>query len=244
MSKLIPLSPSEHKNAFVDPVRAINDFREAQVVRLRVTEVGNAGCCFPVLFTKDPQQGFWDLSALTSLEPESNLFINGNRWQAVYSPLAVRTHPVRLAKFENNDEIKVALRPEDLSESGILLYDDNGQPSDYLKTTEQALHEDLSGASATQAFCRHLESLELIKPINIKVLYQNASSRTLEGLYTLDQERLAALEDSAILELQKRGYLMAIHSMLTSLFQLNRLIQGHNESGTTNPIQKIVLQRR
>ncbi len=244
MSKLIPLSPSEHKDAFIDPARTINDFRTAQVIRLRVPEVGNAGCCFPVLFTKDPQLGVWDISALTSLEPESNLFIGGGRWQGVYSPLAIRTHPVRLAKFDDKDDVSLALRPEDLSESGTQLYDDQGRQTDYLNNIEQALHEDLSGASATQAFCRHLQALELIQPINIKVLYQDASSRILEGLYTLDQEKLAALEDSAQLELQKRGYLMAMHSMLTSLFQLNRLIQRHNDSGSTNPIHKIVLQRR
>lgn len=244
MSKLIPLSPSEHKNLFVDPVRAINEFRTAQVVRLRVPEVGNAGCCFPVFFTKDPQLGVWDISALTSLEPESNLFIDGNRWQGVYSPLAIRTHPVRFAKFDDKDDVSLSLRPEDLSESGTPLYDEEGRQTDYLNQIEQALHEDLSGASATQAFCRHLHALELIQPINIKVLYQDASSRVLEGLYTLDQEKLSALEDGAQLELQKRGYLMAMHSMLTALFQLNRLIQRHNESGTGKPIQKIVLQRR
>lgn len=244
MSKLIPLSPSAHSNAFIDPIRAINDFRTAQVVRLRVPEVGNAGCCFPVLFTKDPQLGVWDISALTSLEPESNLFIDNGEWQGIYSPLAIRTHPVRLAKFENKGEVTLALRPEDLSESGNQLYDDQGRQTDYLKNIEQALHEDLSSASATQAFFRHLQALELIQPINIKVLYHDASSRILEGLYTLDQEKLSALEDSAQLELQKRGYLMAMHSMLTSLFQLNRLIQRHNDSGNTTPIQKIVLQRR
>lgn len=244
MSKLIPLSPSEHKNTFIDPAQAINDFRTAQVVRLRVTEVGNAGCCLPVLFTKDPLHGFWDVSALTSLEPESNLFIGNDQWQCVYSPLAIRTHPIRLAKFENNDDVALALRTEDISESGTLLYDDKGHQSDYLKAIEQMLHEDLSGASATQAFCRHLLSLELIQPINIKVLYQDGRSRTLEGLYTLDQEKVSALDDSSLLELQKRGYLMAIHSMLTSLFQLNRLIQRHNESEASQTILKISLQRR
>lgn len=244
MSKLIPLSPSEHKKAFIDPIRAINDFRTAQVVRLRVPEVGNAACCFPVVFTKDPQMGSWDISALTSLEPESNLFIGDGQWLGVYSPLAIRTHPVCLAKFEDQEQVSLALRSEDLSTSGVELYDDHGRPTEHLRTVEQALHEDLSGASATQVFCRQLQSLELIQPINIKVLYQDDTSRTLEGLYTLDQDRLSALVDSALLELQKRGYLMAMHSMLTSLFQLNRLIKRHNESGATGPIQKVILQRR
>lgn len=244
MSQLIPLSSSDHKSTFIDSTRAINDFATAQVIRLRVPEVGNAGCCFPVLFTKDPQLGHWDISALTSLEPETNLFISDNRWQGVYSPFAVRTHPVRLATFEDRDKIVLAVRPEDLSASGTLLYDDDGNPTDYLKTVEQTLHEDLSDAATTQEFCRHLQSLHLIQPISIKVLYQDGSNRTLEGLYTLDQEALSALEGSTLIELQDRGYLMVIHSMLTSLFQLNRLIQRHNELTTAGPIQKIVLQRR
>ncbi len=244
MSKLIPLSPSEHKNRFIDSSRAINDFRLAQVVRLRVPEVGNAGCCCPVLITKDPQLGGWDIAALTSLEPESNLFIGEEGWQGVYTPLAIRTHPIRLARFDGDEDVSLAVRAEDFSDSGAKLYDDDGRQTDYLKSVESALHEDLSGAVATQAFCQHLNALDLIKPISIKVLYKDNRSRTLEGLYTLDQDKLSALSDKDQLELQKRGYLMAIHSMLTSLFQLNRLILRHKERNAANPIQKIVLQRR
>lgn len=244
MSNLIPLSPSEHKDRFIDVKRAINDFRIAQVVRLRVPEVGNAACCFPIVITKDPQFGAWDLTALTSLEPESNLFIGDEGWQGIYTPLAIRTHPVRLAKFDEQEGVSLAVRAEDLSDSGTRLYNEDGRPSDYLKSIENALHEDLSGAAASQAFCQHLDALGLIQPVSINVAYKDDTSRTLEGLYTLDQDRLSSLSDEDQLELQKRGYLMAMHSMLTSLFQLNRLIQRHDERTSASSIQKITLQRR
>lgn len=244
MSTLIPLSPSEHKHRFIDTRRAINDFRQAQVVRLRVPEVGNAGCCFPVLITKDPQFGEWDITALTSLEPESNLFVGDEGWQGVYTPLSIRTYPVRLTRADGAEGVSLSVRAEDLSDFGTRLYDDQGQPTEYLKGIENTLHEDLSGAAATRAFCQHLDGLNLIQPISINVLYKDGKSRTLEGLYTLDQDRLSSLSDKELLELQKRGYLMAMNSMLTSLFQLNRLIQRHKEHNSVNPIQKITLQRR
>lgn len=244
MSKLIPLSPSLHQTKCIDVIRAISEFREAQVIRLRVSEVGNSACCFPVLFTKDSTNGLWDVSALTALEPHSNLFVDQGSWKGVYSPLSVRTHPVRLQKLDDREEINLALAPEHLSESGKRLYDDKGRPTDYLSTVEQALYEDLKSASATQVFCQELQALGLIKPINIKVQYQDGTNRILEGLYTLDQDKLSALDNSTQIDLQQRGYLMAAHSMLVSLFQLNRLIQMHNDLVSTKPITKILLQSR
>lgn len=244
MSNLIPLSPSEHRSKCIDPVQAVNAFRTAQVVRLRVPEVGNAACCFPVFFTKDPQQGHWDISALTALEPESNLYVGDTGWLGVYSPLAVRTYPVRLLKLDSKEALNLAVNPEAIADSGERLYDDQGHQTAYLDIVEKALQEDLEGASATQVFCRELQALQLIKPINIQLQYQDGASRTLEGLYTLDQDKLSALDDNTQLELQKRGYLMAMHSLLISLFQLNRLIQRHNEYSNAQPVKKIALQRR
>ena len=241
MTQFQTLSPNTHKDACINLTKAITDFAQAQVVRLRVPEVGNAACCFPLFFTKEPQHGHWEISALTSLSPEDNLFVDTNRWRGVYTPLAVRTHPIVLTRTD--ETLALATAAECLSESGQALYD-HGEPTVYLRQVEQWLHEDLQGAITTQTFAQTLESLSLIKPVYVQVQRPGAPAQTLDGLYTIDQDALSCLEHNTVAELQQQGYLMAIHSLLMSLFQLNRLIQRHNERAGASEIDKVSLQRR
>ena len=51
-----------------------------------------------------------------------------------------------------------------------------------------------------------------------------------KGIYTINEAELRLLSDELVVDFNKQGYLMAIHAMLASLGQVNRLIKLHNGS--------------
>jgi hypothetical protein len=62
------------------------------------------------------------------------------------------------------------------------------------------------------------------------IQYEDSSSMKIKGIYTINQSALRLLSDVLVIDLNKKDYLTAIHAMLASLGQVNRLIKLHNGS--------------
>jgi hypothetical protein len=62
------------------------------------------------------------------------------------------------------------------------------------------------------------------------VQYEDAGSIKIKGIYTINESALRLLSDVLVIDFNQRDYLMAIHAMLASLGQVNRLIKLHNGS--------------
>ena len=67
--------------------------KKQHVISLKVTEVSKAVSCFPVFLTRVTDKGDWAISAVTSFEVESNLFVKDNAWDASYLPTGMQTYP-------------------------------------------------------------------------------------------------------------------------------------------------------
>ncbi|MGK0268580.1 MAG: hypothetical protein ACI8Y3_001197, partial [Paraglaciecola sp.] len=59
---------------------------------------------------------------------------------------------------------------------------------------------------------------------------EDSSSMKIKGVYTINQSALRLLSDALVIDFNKNDYLTAIHAMLASLGQVNRLIKLHNGS--------------
>ena len=79
------------------------------------------------------------------------------------------------------------------------------------------------GLERTKVFIGTLMQLKLIEPVTIKSQFDDGSQREATGLYTVNHEALAALEDAAVLELFRRGYLQLIYLQRISLSHISTL---------------------
>jgi hypothetical protein len=113
--------------------------------------------------------------------------------------------------------------------TGEDLFDDKGKASLYLSGIKTLLEADITNDIQTYQFGKKLEQLGMLKSIDLLVHYQDGAVQTLSGLYTIDEDKLQALSAEQSHELNQQGYLVQIHAMLISIYQLNLLIRKHNE---------------
>ncbi|MEL7537713.1 MAG: SapC family protein [Pseudomonadota bacterium] len=226
-----PLSADQHGSLRIRDDARIEFAARQHVLLIRATEIGLAAAAFPVFLNRHGTSGAWLFSAMTSFIPGSNLFVRDQQWEATYLPTFLQTYPVFLVPREpGSNDLVPAISGEDSAfstETGTALYDNNGSPSLELTQIEKALRADFEKDKQSRAFAEKLVELELHKAVDIVVSLESGQTQTIRGLHTIDEERLRTLDDATTLDLQQRGYLMAIHAMLVSMGQVNALVQRH-----------------
>ncbi|MFT6776841.1 MAG: hypothetical protein ACJAV1_000753 [Paraglaciecola sp.] len=246
MTKLVELSSTLHAQLKVLPDCETAFAETQQIMRLRVSETSKAATNFPVFFTRNSHDGNWVLSALTSFESNQCLFVKQGKWLATYQPTVLQTYPLFLMQSPKNIEsytIGVFEQSSAFSEhSGEDLFDDKGKASLYLSRIKTLLEADIKNDIQTYQFGKKLEQLGLLKAIDLLVHHEDGSVQTLSGLNTIDEDKLQALSAEQLHELNQQGYLVQIHAMLISIYQLNLLIRKHNEIQDSNKIAQLKVE--
>ncbi|WP_077341719.1 SapC family protein [Pseudocolwellia agarivorans] len=246
MAELIELSSKQHANLKVN-IHAEADFASNQhVMNLRVSEVGMSVSSFPVFFTRNPQNGEWGISAVTSFEAGKNLFVESQQWTATYKPNGMQTYPLYLMRSPKNDNSYTIgideSNPVFSIEEGEQFFDLDGKATPYLHQKTKLLEADIKNDMQTYEFTKHIDSLNLFKAIDLLVSYENGTVQTLKGLHTIDEDKLQALTAEQLFELNRKGYLSPIHAMLLSIYQLNLLVNKNNANTDFLPVKNIKLE--
>jgi len=69
---------------------------------------------------------------------------------------------------------------------------------------------------------------ELLQPLSLEVTFENNKKTKLNGLYTINQEKLSQLNSEQITLLHQSALLPAIYTVITSLGQIYPLIERKN----------------
>ena len=245
MATLSKLTPEQHQNLKLKDTAVLDYAKKLHMIQLRASEIPRVTNSLPVFFSRNEQTGEWALSAITCFRPGNNLFISGDRLDTLYSPLALRTYPLYLMKADNEKGYTPGIVEDSdafTTEDGEPLFTDNGQASlmldEKLKLLESTIKEDIQ----TYQFINKVEELGLIKPVDLMITSQEQGSQALKGLQTVDEDALQKLSGAQLEELNKAGYLVPIHAMLISIFQINALVQRHNANGSFDHIQQVKLE--
>ena len=111
---------------------------------------------------------------------------------------------------------------------GDLLFDDEGNETEYLTKRKSALGHYFESSHVTKAFIKQLSDKSLLSQQNLS-LELNGEKIAINGVYLVDEKALNSLADEDFLELRKKGYLGPIYNHLSSLHQLSRLAQLKSE---------------
>lgn len=183
---------------------------------------------YPIVLAKAGDTGQFGCSALMGLKAGHNLLFDDPQWQPSYLPAQLRCQPLLLAPTQQPDEFQVCIdtaHPAVNQSRGSPLYE-AGAEAEFLRTAKLALAELAQGQQATGEFVDQLQTLDLLVPLQL-ALRADGERTTVNGLYSVDQQKLEALTDDQLLQLQRRGYLHWIYTLLASQSQIYPLVNRH-----------------
>jgi len=185
---------------------------------------------YPIVFQQTGPGSFLPI-VLFGLQDGENLFLDGERWDADYLPLAMRRMPFAIGVDKTTDEMRMMVdmaSPRIAKDAdGEAVFRPHGGNTDYLDEANAVLRTLHEGLQATPAFVEQLVQHELLEPFVLDIERTNGSHGRLHGLHMIHEERLAALDGASIALLHQADYLQPIYMAIASLSHLNRLIQRH-----------------
>ena len=189
--------------------------------------------CYPILFTKDPNTGGFFAAAILGFEADQNLFLQENSWDATYVPALVRRQPFLIATGgkggQENPVVSLDLdHPRVGDGEGEALFDGDGAPSEFLKQKIALLDKLHRGMQHGSGFIDTLLKHELLEQITLDIAFNDGSKKSLQGFYSIAEERLYRLQGDALESLNKAGYLQPVFMAVASLSRVRDLIERRN----------------
>ncbi|TYK66401.1 SapC family protein [Colwellia echini] len=200
------------------------------------TEIKNAQRDYPILFIKNPETGQFQSVVLLGLVANENLYIKAG-WQASYIPAMITKGPFTIGFEEqevNGEKVKQPIIAIDLDNprvnkmKGEAVFQKNGEASPYLQQVNQSLKALYDGSQLNQEMFDVFIKNELIEPVALNIELNNGDNISLEGNYTLNEEKLSKLSGDALNEMHTSGFLRIAYFITASLGNIQRLIDFKN----------------
>ena len=228
MSNPVLLNHVEHRDLRVDARRGAAFGDDVMYAPAVPAEFRSLQAHYPIVFQRDAAGGFHPL-ALFGLRQGENLFLDGERWDATYIPLAIERQPFLIGVSGAEPMVHVDLdHPRVRAGTGEALFQGPGIASEFLeraRTTLLMLHD---GILATPAFVDALQRHQLLESFVLDIRLDDGSDNRLAGFHTIDERRLQALDGSALEQLSRDGHLLPAYMVLASLSRFRDLIERMN----------------
>ncbi len=235
MAKIIPVNPEQHKGLKIK-TSDLSLFKGEHIVPISVFEAAQAGAEMPVIFIKSADTGQFLFVAMLALDAGENLFINeDNRWTGIYVPTAIASYPFRLVQLPNNDgQLSLAIDEESSAISkteGRDLFDENGKQTEYVDKILDHLGRHHEMMQLTPNIIQELVNADLLMQQTINMEFAG-QQRALDGIYIVDEKKLAGLSDEAFLELRRKNILPMIYAHLGSLTHIRSLAKAKSNKAS------------
>jgi hypothetical protein len=189
---------------------------------------------YPILF-RQAEDGEMQAVALLGLDRDENLFLDGDAWRARYVPAMQRRGPFSIGLRPSPEggaplaEVNVDLEhPRLASGEGEAVFRRHGGATPYLEGVTAALSDIYDGLDAARRMFAAFEALELVAPVTIDITVGEGRRYELDAVFTINAERLAALDGAALAQLHQAGWLAAAFQAASSLGNIGRIVELKN----------------
>lgn len=233
MANLVALDSEHHRELRIDPGKIEQQGAALRMVPVMPGEFLKLAIDYPIVLTKNAETGQFVCVALFGFAEGENLYWQGDRWDSLYTPLNIARQPFFVGTSDDGQPL-VCIDQDSpcVQGDGERLFDDEGAPTAYLQKMQGILAQLLDGEKQGTEFVRQLQQQELLTPMRLEVTFADDSTQRIEGLYTVDEEKLQALSGEPLQQLHASGNLARIHTMLTSLGHIYSLIERRNRRDT------------
>lgn len=197
------------------------------------TEYADVQREYPIFFRKEPESGEYHSVALLGFAKNENLFLEEGRWLADYVPGIVVRGPF-LIGFQERDVggdlrqepmIYVDLDHPRVSHSeGEPVFLPKGGNSPYLDHIALVLRGIHAGLEMSKAMFAAFSALDLIQPVTLDVKLGAEEGRSVVGLHSIDQRKLAALDGQSLERLNRAGFLQGAFLVIASMGNVKKLM--------------------
>ena len=228
------LNPEVHKNTRIVTERGEAMGDDIQYSLTYPLEFRNIQSCYPIFFSKSGETGEFFPIALFGFEKNENLFLDESGWNASYIPMMVEREPFLIGyQGASEDDLKPIVSidmdsPKISEEKGQALFDNDSQPTDFLKSVMRRLESLHQGHEHNKGFISALTEAELLEPFTLDITLDNGSRNQLIGFYTINEDKLLELDGSILEDFNKKGFLQPIYMAVASYARIRALIDKKN----------------
>lgn len=190
---------------------------------------------YPIFISKSPSSGEFQLMAILGFSADENLYLQSNRWEAIYLPLDISRRPFQAYVPDANklDQGRIAIDTSSVQISeneGEALFDEQGEATDYLKKMQTIFAKLMGGMTQTREILKQADKLKLIEAISLNIEIPARGKASLNGLYSFDKKALTSLRGDALQQAHDAGILQVSHLLLSSTLHLQKLINWASKS--------------
>ncbi|CAN4280536.1 SapC family protein [Pseudoxanthomonas sp. LjRoot125] len=230
MTRHAQVNNIDHKDLRIDTRRGAQLGDDVGFAATFPAEFRDLQACYPIVFRKDAH-GALSPIALLGFEEGKNLFLDGERWDAHYLPLAIERQPFLIGRGGDEMTVHIDLdNPRVGSAEGEPLFREHGGNSEYLERIASVLLTLHNGLERLPAFIDALLKHELLESFALDVQLDDGSLNRLAGYYLINEDRLRGLDAGALGQLHADGHLEPIFMAVASISNFRALIDRMNRS--------------
>lgn len=228
MTNHVPLAKDKHAKLRVIETGDYTRYKGQHLIPIVARDFFTLSAEFPVVFVSNPGEDYLMPVAIMGLREGQNLYCQENPYPAHVIPLGFGNAPFAIAAADEQREQFVVMVDEDsplLSETeGEPLFKEDGEKTEYMEKRVEGLVQAAQQREQTQQISRLLKDKNLLTTHQVQLQHRPDGQRyNIEGIYTIDENKLNEMSDEDFLELRKLGLIPLIYAHLTSLQQLFRI---------------------
>lgn len=233
MTRHVQVNNIDHRHLHVDTRRSAALGDDVAFAATFPAEFRDLQAYYPIVFRKDTH-GVLSPVALLGFQQGQNLFLDGERWDANYLPLAIERQPFLIGR--TGEELTVHL---DLDSPRVVqgegaggqpLFREHGGNSEYLDRIASVLLTLHNGFERLPAFVDALLAHDLLESFVLDIELDDGAMHRLAGYYTINEDTLRGLHGAALGELHAKGYLEPVFMAVASVSNFRDLIDRMNRS--------------
>lgn len=232
------LDKDVHKDIKIKPDATVSHAKQSHLIGVSVREFARASSAIPLVFIKDQSTDRYYVTGLYGLVEGVNYFVKEDGWKSHFAPMNLQRYPFDIRP--NGNQLAIFIDENSLlvnKEEGVALFNEDGTPSPGLESLQKLFGELVNSENLTREFIKQVTELDLIEEIRLGIRFADGEQRSLSGLCSVNEQKLLQLKDEDVLKLHRSGFLGALYAMLSSMGQLNRLVQMSQD--TDKPVEAI-----
>ena len=235
MANFVPVRKEQLQNLKIASKRNIGHIAKQHIVSVTAGEFAQSAASFPIVLVKGPESPRHQSVAMLGLEAGENLFYKNDEWLGLTLPQTAGMAPFSLGLDPDQENTLTACIDLDSEFVGddkeLPLFDADGKETELLTNVQNSLGRLYENEKRTENFIKELVDNDLLQELELNINFVSGEKKKLTGIFTVNEEKLKALSDDKVLDFHKRGIFVPIYSMLSSLAQINRLVQLRNDTG-------------
>ena len=175
--------------------------------------------------------------ALFGLRANENLFLKRGKWQASYIPAVIEKAPFLIGFEEQVVDGKKVKNPVvclDMDSprvnynDGEAIFTKTGENTNYLNQVSNHLMVINQGIELSKAMFAAFNEHDLLETISLNIELDSHEKISIEGNYTINQDKLFNLDGQALAELNSKGFLQMAYMVIASLNNVQKLVDIQN----------------